>query len=245
MLQPTGTVAVTLFALALAGVTLPPGTAAADAEAEAKQKKAGEYFSRGELLFEAEEYAKAAAAFSLAYELAPHPSVLANIALSYERAGDLPPAIEHWQRYVESVEDPGERAQVEKRLTRLRKQVGELTIECPQASCQIRIDGVDQGTAPLTVILTAGTHRVEAYSGETKLAALDTRVEGEEHSRVELFAQEQAAVEEEAETVVEEEPVGLSMIEMISRQLDFTRWFPDMLTAQVDGDVRAPRKEEN
>ena len=42
-----------------------------------------------------------------------------------------------------------------------------------------------------------------------------------------------------------EEPVGLPMIEMVARQLDFTRWFPEMLAASGDADVRAPRKEEN
>jgi tetratricopeptide (TPR) repeat protein len=187
-----------LIAALVACWYLAPATTNADAETAARKKKAAEYFARGELLFESEEYGKAAAAFTLEYENAPHPSVLANIALSHERAGELPQAVDYWERYLEAIEDESERAQVEARLSRLRRQVGELTVECPRAACRIHIDGIERGEAPLTVILSAGVHRIEAYAGDQKLAALDTRVEGEEQARVELFAQQQPETAEPA-----------------------------------------------
>ncbi|MDD5308811.1 MAG: tetratricopeptide repeat protein [Deltaproteobacteria bacterium] len=172
------------------------GSASAGTKQEAK-RKAGEFFARGEALFDAGEYDKAAESFAQAYELAPHPSVLANIALSWERAGNLPAAVERWEQYLTSINDAEtkERAKISDRLARLRTQVGELTVECPSARCVVHIDGTERGEAPLTVLLAAGAHHVEAFSDGSMLAAVDTQVEGGGRASVALSVPEGKPVE--------------------------------------------------
>lgn len=187
---------------------------AGHAEADGKNKtkaKAAQFFARGEILFDSGDYAKAAEAFQLAYDLAPHPMVLANIAMSYDKAGKVVEAIEFYEKYVADLEDKKERRQVESRLQELSSKVGELSIACPSASCRIEVDGVERGQAPVSITVEVGLHRVEAYVGEEKVAAVDTRVVSGEISTVELFQRDQAREEDGATEVAGpelEEPVS-------------------------------------
>lgn len=85
-----------LLAILLAGLT---GTAAAQPLSEA-QKEAGEYFERGEAARAAGKYREAIGAYQRAFALAPHPSVLFNIALSYEKLGEWANAADYYERYL-------------------------------------------------------------------------------------------------------------------------------------------------
>ena len=181
-----------------------------DGKQDGSKAKAGEYFAKGSGLFESGEFARAAASFLLAYELAPHPMVLANIAMSYDKAGNIAKAIEYYEKYASSLKKKKERKKIKKRLKELSAMVGELLVECPAASCRIEVDTIDRGNAPVHIVVDIGLHRVEAFDGDDKIAAVDARVVSGEVSRVELFQREvlpkeEVVVEEPVEQPVEEE----------------------------------------
>ena len=149
------------------------GSARADDDKQDGSKaKAGEYFAKGSGLFDSGEFARAAASFLLAYELAPHPMVLANIAMSYDKAGNIAKAIEYYEKYAASLKKKKERKKIKKRLKELSAMVGELLVECPAASCRIEVDTIDRGNAPVHIVVDIGLHRVEAFDGDDKIDGL-------------------------------------------------------------------------
>lgn len=64
------------------------------------QKEAGEFFERGEAARTGGKYREAIAAYQRAFALQPHPSVLFNIALSYEKLGEWANAADYYERYL-------------------------------------------------------------------------------------------------------------------------------------------------
>ncbi len=84
---------------ALLAVSLLAGTVHAQPLTEA-QKEAGEYFERGEAARAGGKYRDAIAAYQRAFALQPHPSVLFNIALSYEKLGEWANAADYYERYL-------------------------------------------------------------------------------------------------------------------------------------------------
>jgi hypothetical protein len=144
-------------------------TTAAVAQGKAGDKeirnRAEQYFARGEILFESGDFAKAAEAFLLAYETLPHPSVLLNAAMSYERAENLPQAILVYEKYLLTIQEEGsEDEEVEKRLEALNGKVCKLAIsaECENEKCRILVDGIERGETPVAVTVMPGTHKIEA-----------------------------------------------------------------------------------
>jgi tetratricopeptide (TPR) repeat protein len=165
----------------------------------AEKTAAEEQFARGKELFSQRDFEGAAAAFTRAYSLAPHPSVLFNIGLSYDQAGDLPAAVASYRQYLKEAGDTKQGARVRRRLDELMSRVGELDVRCSAAECEISIDGTDHGRAPLTVILAPGEHRVEAFSGKELVAAVNTRVAAGAISRVELYSGQPSQVDQPPE----------------------------------------------
>lgn len=139
----------------------PEGVVETNRAAE-KRKRAKEYFMRGELLFDGGDYAKAAEAFVLAYELVPHQAVLGNIALCYDKAGKWPDAVNYYRSYLTDPVESEENDGIRKRLKELERLVGEISVQCMVKSCKIRVNGIVKGPAPVTVVLLPGEHRIEA-----------------------------------------------------------------------------------
>ncbi len=130
----------------------------------AKRERASEYFTRGTLLYDTGDYASAAEAFKLAYETLPHQAVLGNIALCYDRAGKLPQAVRYYRKYFLDPVSHKANEQMRQRLDELNNLVGEMDIECKVKDCHLRVDGIDQGRAPVEVILLPGEHRIVAMA---------------------------------------------------------------------------------
>lgn len=130
------------------------------------KKRASAYFSKGEMLFEQEEYAKAAEAFQLAYDTLPHPATLVNLGRCYEKAGRIGDAVETYRRFLLETSDfEGIAVRgVKERLLELEPKVGELAISCDLRDCQIRVDGIPRGAAPVQLLLENGVHKVEGLS---------------------------------------------------------------------------------
>jgi tetratricopeptide (TPR) repeat protein len=149
-------------ALGLAAVAQAGETCADDGKNEAKQ-----HFVKGKKLFDEGRYAEAAREFNAAYNLAPHPQVLFNIAACYEKSGDIPAAVVAFRRYVAEAEDAAEIAEIKAKLAALEQKVGEVRVGCAISPCQVRIDGEDRGSAPLSAVLSPGSHDLVAlFSGQ-------------------------------------------------------------------------------
>ena len=162
-----------LILTALLGVpTLAAGQA--DEASEQLKKTAAVEFAQGTQLFAAGEYGEAAEAFTKAYEARPHPAVLANIALCYDKAGRFPEAVIYYRRYIANPVEKGKNAEIRQRLQELKNQIGEFDIECPTAGCSIRVDGEDRGPAPVNAVVEPGSHKIEAsVDGELRESIME------------------------------------------------------------------------
>jgi tetratricopeptide (TPR) repeat protein len=127
-----------------------------------KSELAEAHFTNGTRLFEAKNYIEAAEAFKSAYQIAPHPTVLVNVGLCYERAGDNVRAIEAYSSVLEDLHiDKSEAAGIRARIDALKNKVGRIVIECPVETCSVLVDGMKAGRAPLAVNVAPGSHAVE------------------------------------------------------------------------------------
>jgi hypothetical protein len=120
------------------------------------------YFSEGERQFAAGEFLAAAASFYNAYRVAPHPAVLVNIAVSYDQAGRVLEAVESYRRYLTEMGQSAVEESVRARLAELEKKVGDINVTCSVSPCEVSVNGVPRGGAPVTVVVLPGTNAVEA-----------------------------------------------------------------------------------
>lgn len=161
-----------VVALCLLAWTLVPGAAVAQpgkkGQSQTEKERAAEYFRSAEELLKTGEFVRAAETFILAYEQVPHPSVLANIALSFDRAGRTAEAVKWYRRYLEGSTGGSDDPKIRHRLSQLEESVVELHLTCAFQDCDVRVDGVDEGRAPLTVVVEPGAHTVAAMDhGDT------------------------------------------------------------------------------
>jgi len=92
--------------------------------AGADESPARRNFLRGRELYLAGDYAAAIAAFETAYDLSGDRNLLYNIALAYDRSGDLERAIHYFERYRD-LSPAEERAEIEVRLAGLRQRMAQ------------------------------------------------------------------------------------------------------------------------
>jgi hypothetical protein len=115
--------------------------------------------------YESEQYAEALEAFQDAYRLAPHPSVLVNLANCFERLDRPVEAVTHFERFLAEAPDApaAQRREVETAIERVRQQVGAVRLAVEPAGAEIRFDGRDPRQAPLTdpVVLATGNRVIE------------------------------------------------------------------------------------
>ena len=106
-----------LATLAVMATTLPVQGQASTRE-QARQS-----FARGVEAYQAGRHAEAVEAFEEAYRLAPHPSVLANIANAYEQLGQKEEALAHFERFLaEAKGAPAkQKREVRRAVDRLRR----------------------------------------------------------------------------------------------------------------------------
>jgi hypothetical protein len=182
-------------ALGLAALAHAGETRADDGKQEAK-----EHFAEGKKLFDEGRYAEAAREFNAAYNLAPHPLVLFNIAACHEKSGDIPAAVVAFRRYVAEAEDTAEIAEIKAKLSELEQKVGEVRVGCAISPCQVRVDGTDRGAAPLSAVLSPGRHDLVATFGGRIVDQTSVAVEAGKKTSVTL------ALEVDPEALTEEQP---------------------------------------
>ncbi len=198
---------IAIFILALCCLG-PARVLAADDEPNEQQKtKAAQYFQRGELLFSNGDFANAAKAFELAYEISPHPTVLANIALSYDKAGQLVKAVATYRKYLLDAERNAANRKMRNRLAELEGKIGELLITCSVEPCQIQVNGMPYAGSSPSVLVPPGSYRVEATAEDMPKTAIEVSVTAGESSRVRLiFEAREDEIEEPAPIPIEPEP---------------------------------------
>lgn len=92
----------------------------------AMEDRARAYFMLGRSHYDAGEYAEAVEQFEAAYEIAPRVELLYNLYQSHQRLGQLEPAIDYLERYLEEGEiDDSERPLLEARLANHREALAE------------------------------------------------------------------------------------------------------------------------
>ncbi|MBZ0234193.1 MAG: PEGA domain-containing protein, partial [Deltaproteobacteria bacterium] len=125
-------------------------------------------FARAVDAEERQDWRTAVDEYLTAYELAPHPDVLFNVATVYERLNELRQAATYYRRYLQDAPDAPDRAKVERTIEALRKKPSAVTIESAPAGAVIIVDGERKGRAPLELKLPGGEHHVVAeHSGTT------------------------------------------------------------------------------
>jgi len=197
-------------------IALVSPNAYADAKNDRLKRKADEYFTRAEVMFESGEFERAAAAFVLAYETYPYPAVLANIGLSYDKAGNVPKAVETLRFYLSQVDEQDIQKWVPGRLAYLEKQVGELTIKCLAQGCTVFVDNTQHKDTLKSLILVPGDYQIRAYKGQHLIDQTTVSVKAgritdilvgdqSQDSEVMDFSTEEATSEPKVDT---EEPSG-------------------------------------
>jgi hypothetical protein len=94
--------------------------------ADSNRDVAKGHFKAGSKLFEAQRYKEALAEFRTAYELAPLPELLFNIARCQEYLEDIAGAVRTYDQYLATVAPSPEKKEVEVRVGELRRMLLEL-----------------------------------------------------------------------------------------------------------------------
>lgn len=143
--------------------------AAAQPDSAETKKEAKAAFERGEAAERRKDWRRAIDEYSHAYDLIPHPDVLANIALVFEHLEEYRDAATYYRRYLDESPDAGDRDRVEKLIDKLRARPGLLTVTTDPAGAEVFLDGKPLGASPIERKL-AGAHQLEvvADSGSAK-----------------------------------------------------------------------------
>lgn len=194
-----------LHRVALAGwLLLLAKLAAAPASAQPRSE-ASRAFAEGSELFEKADYVGAIEAFSRAYRLKPHYSVLCNIALSHERLGNMVAAAASYRDCLSQGADKAASAEaVRNSLQRVEGRIGWVQVRSPGQGGDVHIDGNRVGPAPQRVPLNPGSHVVEVRRSGAEAARQSLTMRGGEQLELELIPR--ALAPEPPKVIVVKEP---------------------------------------
>src|SRR5262245_10346892 len=105
-----------MLGAAVVAAALPARPAAAQADPRAQAR---DHYLAGKRLYDAGAYQQAIGEFTAADQLSPSGVNDFNIALCYDKLGDAPNALTHYQAYLTRVPDASNRATVEASVARL------------------------------------------------------------------------------------------------------------------------------
>ncbi|MFO8073742.1 MAG: hypothetical protein R6V85_17915 [Polyangia bacterium] len=144
------------------------------------KQEADEHFARGKQLFRQSRFLEAATEFQAAYEIAPHPAVLVNVAVSYDEAGKLAEAANHYRRYLKNPFEKLDNDEIRERYEELVGEFGRFRADCTAEGCVVWVGGVERGPAPVELFVSPGSHRVEAVvDGQVAVVSMQRVGRGE------------------------------------------------------------------
>lgn len=155
-----------------------------------EQAQADRYFKSGVALFKEQKYSEALAEFQRAYEIAPHPLVLYNIAGCHRELSHYAEAVEYYERFLAEGKGqvPAARltaAQAE--LDGILARIARVTVTVSPDGASLTVDGNPIGTLvqmPLT--LSPGEHKLVASAPGHKEVERTVRVASGDELTVEL-----------------------------------------------------------
>ena len=158
MLRAILQVARTLIcALSLSSVAL----AAPSPAQESARQKARALYADGQQALEAGNVEVAQKDFDEAYRTLPNAAVLLKIAECRIRRSDFRGAVGAFEQYLRDSPGATDRAEVQAKVSDLRKRPGFVSVTTVPSGASIWVDGIDtERTAPSTVGVSPGTHTV-------------------------------------------------------------------------------------
>jgi hypothetical protein len=192
------TLPILVFAAGAAGIALLPSAATAaprkapkPAPKTAEQKEADRHFKSGVALFKEAKYAEALAEFQRAYELAPHPLVLYNIAGCHRELSHYAEAVSYYHRFLD--EGPGKvpaarLATAQSELDGILARIARVTVSVKPALSDITliIDGTPLDKVEMPLILPPGEHRVVVHAAGHQDSERSVRVASGDEVAVDL-----------------------------------------------------------
>ncbi len=199
--------------LGLAMITAAPtlleaqGTPSRQARAQARRA-----YAEGQRLFRQGRFEEAEVAFLRAYEHVPNPVVWVSVAEARARQGNVPGAIEAYERYLKDRPDAPDKGAIQKKLEALRDTPARVRITSEPAGAAIALDGEGTGKeTPAELEVPAGEHELSlSREGFAPVRRQLVLAPGEQKAlQLTLEAQASEAPEGIAEaTASEEEPLG-------------------------------------
>jgi hypothetical protein len=147
--------------------------------------KAAEYFALAQSAERRSDWQAAIRNYEQAYKASPHPNVLYNIGLNYERLGKLRIAADYLLRYVDKSPAAPDRDKVVLKVRKLRERPAEIRFNSKPSGAEIYLDGEKIGTAPVTHELS-GSHDVFAMIDGERSRSRRVNVEFGEAYHIEL-----------------------------------------------------------
>jgi len=156
-----------------------------------KQKEADQRFKRGVALFNEAKYVEALAEFERAYEIAPHPLVLYNMAGCHRQMSHYADAVSYYRRFLAEGKGvvPAARltaAQSELDATLLLIARVTVTVSPAIDGTTVLLDGAPLDTSAMPLILPPGEHRLTARAAGRPDAERTVRVASGDEVAVEL-----------------------------------------------------------
>lgn len=138
-----------------------------DAPSNPEQAEADRHFKSGVTLYKEAKFAEALAEFERAYEIAPHPLVLYNIAGCHRELSNYAESVKYSKRFLEEgkgVVSKARLAAAQAELDSVLARIARVSVTVPVEGAELIVDGVSLGTFPLDMplILPPGEHRIVA-----------------------------------------------------------------------------------
>jgi tetratricopeptide (TPR) repeat protein len=154
----------------------------------AEQKEADRHFKSGVGLYSEQKFAEALAEFQRAYDIAPAPIVLLNIAACQRELSHYGEAIAAYKRFLDegAAKAPKEKLAAAKAdLDALLARIARVTVTTSPPGGTITVDGAPAGTE-MPLLLAPGEHKLTAHLDGRKDADKALRVASGDEVDVEL-----------------------------------------------------------
>jgi hypothetical protein len=145
-----------------------------------EQKEADRHFKSGVALFKEAKFGEALAEFERAYEIAPHPTVLYNIAGCHRELSHYGEAVKFYKRFLaegKSVAPKDKLAAAQSELDVLLARIARITVAAPDGAV-LSVDGNEIGTMPveMPLMVAPGEHKIVVRSQGMRDAERTVRV---------------------------------------------------------------------
>lgn len=145
----------------------PPKPKPSDAPSNPEQAEADRHFKSGVALYKEGKFTEALAEFERAYEIAPHPLVLYNIAGCHRELSNYAESVKYSRRFLEEGKGVVSKARLtaaQNELDTVLARIARVTVTVPVEGAELILDGVSLGTMPLDMplVLPPGEHRLVA-----------------------------------------------------------------------------------